>query len=169
LANRTESDPAIKEARYKEAIDILTSVRNADPESPTVIGDLASAFSEAGGFYELQNKKEESDKSYENAVQLYERIRNKGYGTDILELNLAVLYGKLDRIGDAQKGFDKMLNSNPNDGHALLLYGLFLIDQKKYTDAYMQLEKAEQNAADPADKQLAQNKRQELKDRGLVK
>ncbi|WP_051317150.1 tetratricopeptide repeat protein [Ectobacillus panaciterrae] len=168
-ANRTETDAGKKEAQYTDAINILASIRSTDPNNAVVLGDLASAYSEAGGFYEVQNKKDKSDGMYNEAIKLYEKIRQTGYSNDNLELNLAVLNGKIDKIEEAKSGFKKVLDAKPNDGHAQLLYGTFLIDQKQYEEAHEALMKAEQNDTDPAERELAKDKKQELEVKNLVK
>ncbi|UOY91682.1 hypothetical protein MUG87_14445 [Ectobacillus sp. JY-23] len=169
LANRTETDFAKKEAQFKTAIDILSSVRSADPNNAIVLGDLASAYSEAGGFYEVQSQLDKSAGMYNEAIKLYETIRQTGFSNDNLDLNIAALNGKLDRVDEAQAGFQRVLERKPNDGHAFMLYGLFLMDQKKYKEAFDALDKAEQFSNDAAERDLAKNRKQELKDKGFVK
>ncbi|MFX3625535.1 MAG: tetratricopeptide repeat protein [Ectobacillus sp.] len=168
-ANRTGLDPASKEMNFKEAVNLLSEIRNTDPTKSSILLDLASVYYEFGSFYETQGNKEQSDVMYKSALEGFQEAQKIGVADNALSLNIAVLNSKLGKIPEAEKGFEEVLQANPRDGHAMLLYGLFLIQQSQYDRAYSYLQQVEGNTADEADINIAKKQIEDLKAKGWVR
>ena len=111
-AAQTDVDRAVRlyqEGNYKESISVLEPIAKRDKKNPDVWNYLGLAYLKSG-------KSKAARKSFENAVK---------YAPENLEYrgNLAIFFLSEYEYKKAEKEFDQILASAPDDGNAFLYRG----------------------------------------------
>lgn len=114
-----------------------------------------------------------SEKAFDAAAKLYEKITKKNPKDDAAFFNLGRSFNKLNKDPEAEKAFRQAVKLNPDDGEYQTQFGAILIKLAKYDEAVSVLKKAldldenDSQAQDLLDKAEAGQKRQNygLKDK----
>lgn len=90
----------------------------------------------------VQEKKTNSDVSFENAIKVYKKITAKNPKDDAAFYNLGRAYNKLDDDKEAQKALQTAVKLQPENGEYQTEYGTILIKLAQYDEAVRALKKA---------------------------
>lgn len=90
----------------------------------------------------VQEKKSNSDVSFENAIKVYKKIVAKNSKDDAAFYNLGRAYNKLDDDKEAQKALQTAVKLQPENGEYQTEYGTILIKLAQYDEAVRALKKA---------------------------
>lgn len=90
----------------------------------------------------VQEKKTNSDVSFENAIKVYKKIVAKNPKDDAAFYNLGRAYNKLDDDKEAQKALQSAVKLQPENGEYQTEYGTILMKLAQYDEAIRALKKA---------------------------
>jgi tetratricopeptide (TPR) repeat protein len=114
--------------RARQEIEARKSLLEGDPQKEHV-ERLASSFVRAAGARKAKGDEKAAQAAEQVAIALYELALEDGSGNARRELTMARLYESTDRLDDAARAYQKVLDGNPNSLTAL--EGLARLGEKR--------------------------------------
>jgi len=105
-------------------------------------GEVEETASKKKSKKPVQEKKTNSDVSFENAIKVYKKIVAKNPKDDAAFYNLGRAYNKLDDDKEAQKALQSAVKLQPENGEYQTEYGTILMKLAQYDEAIRALKKA---------------------------
>lgn len=156
-----------KTHNYQRAIDLLNEVQDADGFNVMVLNDLGTAYYEMGLLYESQNDPAGQSMFQEGLLTFNKMLDMGAEDTDLL-VNIGILEDKLGNVSEAEAAYKRALQLNESSSRANLVYGLFKLKQKQYSESYQYFAKTVQVNKNAGEVSIAQAKIDELREKGWI-
>lgn len=167
LINKQGISPAEKTGNYSQAIRLLNEISPADNEYIHAQNELGQACYEQGLLYESQGNSN-SQTMFQDSLVAFKKIIDIGAEDCDLLLNVGILQEKLDNRKEADQSYSRALELDTNNSRANLVYGLFLLKSKQYSEACQYLQRTVELNRNPAEVATAQSKINELREKGWI-
>lgn len=167
LMNKQGINSAEKTGNYSQAIRLLNEITPADNEYIHAQNELGQACYEQGLLYETQGNSN-SQAMFQDSLLAFKRIMDIGAEDCDLLLNVGILQEKLGHRNEADQAYSRALELDGDNSRANLVYGLFLLKSKQYSEAYKYLQRTVELNRNPAEAATAQSKIDELREKGWI-
>lgn len=156
-----------KERNMMQAVGILKEAEEIDPYNIQVLSDYGKYNFELGQIYQSSGNNS-CFGQYQQALIIFNKIKDIGITSINTYLNLAIINDKLDRYNDADTAFQEALKIDKGDSHTNFVYGLFNLKHKNYEKAYKYLQYTVDLNKNSEEVSVARTKIRELREKGWI-
>lgn len=156
-----------KEDNLKRATAILKEGQQSDPYNIQLLSDYGKYCFDLGDMYNSENSGA-GNGQYREALIVFNKIKQLGISSANTCLNLAIIYDKLDKYGEADNAFQEALKADPGDSHVNFIYALFNLRHSKYDVAYKYLQKTVDLNKNAEEVSVARDRINELREKGWI-
>lgn len=167
ILSANSSSQVEKEDKLQRAISILKEGEQSDPYNIQLLSDYGRYCFDLGELYS-SNGGNAGSVQYQQALIVFNRIRELGISNANTYLNLAIVYDKLDRYSEADSAFQEALKVDSGDSRVNFIYGLFNLRYKRYDIAYKYLQKTVDLNKNAEEVSVARDRINELREKGWI-
>ena len=135
-------NPELAEAHFQLGVAYGLVEKQEEVVEDKLPGEVEEPASKKKSKKPVQEKKTNSDVSFENAIKIYKKIVAKNSKDDVAFYNLGRAYNILDDDKEAQKALQSAVKLQPENGEYQTEYGTILIKLAQYDEAIRALKKA---------------------------
>ncbi|MCD5401728.1 protein kinase [candidate division NPL-UPA2 bacterium] len=150
---------------YEKVILLASEVHKLDALNIHALNHVANASYNLAILIERTDK-ERARNWFEEALLAFKTLLDLGFRSSDDYINIGLIQEKLGENEAANNMFLQALALSPDNSRANLVYGLFKISQNEYEAAFEFLQKTVELAQSTSDVTIAQNKINELKEKG---
>lgn len=164
----TASSASEKEEDLKRAVSILREGEDIDPYNIQLLTDYAKYNFDLGELYRAASEYSGSTAYYQQALVVFNKLKDLGIKTANTYLNIAITQDKLGNYVEAENAFQQALNIDEGDSHTNFVYGLYNLNRKDYTKASKYLQRTVDLNKNAEEVTYAREKLRELREKGWI-
>lgn len=135
-------NPDLADAHFQLGVAYGLVEKQEEVVEDKLPGEVEETASKKKSKKPVQEKKTNSEVSFENAIKVYKKIVAKNPKDDVAFYNLGRAYNKLDDDKEAQKALQSAVKLQPENGEYQTEYGTILMKLAQYDEAIRALKKA---------------------------
>ncbi|MFX4261533.1 protein kinase domain-containing protein [Pelotomaculum propionicicum] len=156
-----------KEDDLKRAVAILKEGEDIDPYNIQLLTDFGKYNFDLGELYRSTGSSA-STGYYQQALVIFNKLKDLGIKTANTYLNIAIVQDKLGGYAEAENAFQQALNIDEGDSHTNFVYGLYNLNRRDYVKAGKYLQRTVDLNKNPEEVTYASGKIRELKEKGWI-
>jgi serine/threonine protein kinase/Flp pilus assembly protein TadD len=167
LLSANASSVQEKEDDLKRSVAIMKEGEDIDPYNIQLLTDYAKYNFDLGELYRSSGNSA-SSVYYQQALIVFNKLKDLGIKTANTYLNIAIIQDKLNNFTEADNAFQQALNIDEGDSHTNFVYGLYNLNRKDYEKAGKYLQRTVDLNKNPEEVTYARQKLNELKEKGWL-